>query len=268
MASTISVPYAIVADSGISESNPREGASAKVKFKCAWDDRYQFVKDLMWSSVLAGPGKVIRTFPFAYPPSPNLYCIAIDSVDMFGKPAIIKKLGLPWLATEEAIVIATFGFLPFKDDTSEGKPFTTLTLDVGGEFLTFPNTTYRFADGTPTNTPIGKVIPQIPIVEKLNWFPYLPIAEMLSLVGKVNDGPYPLGDFVSPTGTLLFTGGPTEYSSDTGGNSVNEVEYRYIYRPVPWNYYMHPNRTVGFAPVTDGNGDPPYDPGDFTTLPH
>jgi hypothetical protein len=265
MATTLSVPFTIMVQDGIRERWASTGPTATVKFKCLWTDRYRLAQELVGTSVAAG-NQIIRVVPFAYPTSPNLFCMPDLDIEPHGKP-IRESSG--WLSYKYAIVTANFGTPPYSFDNSDpsGKPWTVTNMDVGGEFLTLPGSTYRFPDGTPTNTPIGKVIPQVTFSLKRHWMPYLPVGEMLTLVGKVNDASFDIGGFACPEGTLLFMAGPNDRQTDTTGSVTQEVQYKLVYRSVPWNFYLHPNRTSGFQAVTDGNGDPPYESGDFTILP-
>lgn len=271
MASTISVPYTIIADEGITESySPDDGPRATVRFKCLWSDHAQLARDLIGTSTSTGTS-IIRVAPFQYPSNPYLYCRSISSVRPLGKKLIpLAGIGLPWITGKYAIVEAVFWRPPFSFDGLDGpygQAWTTIQFGASGEFMTLPDSTYRFGDGTPTNTPIGKVVGQIEINVKRYFMPYLPIAQIASLLGKVNNAAYTIGGYSFPAGTLLFAGGPSEFANDTAGNITQDVEYKFVYRAVSWNKYYHPNRTTGWDTVTDGSGNPPYDSGDFTTLP-
>lgn len=268
MAELISVSYSIVADEGITLAYPNGVPQATVKFKTAWEDQHQLAKDLLGTSTQVG-GATVRTPPFAYPGNPLLYCTSIPRVSPTGGYFPLPNVGLPWLTRRKAITEAVFTALPFAFNANgpESEAWTSITFGTSGEFVTLPDSTYRFADGTPTNTPIGKVIPQIEVNVKRHFMPRLPVAEMAALAGKINNAVYQVGGYAFPVGTLLFGGGPSERNIDTAGNITQDVEYKFIYRPIHWNYYMHPNRTTGFAAITDGNGAGPYESGTFSSLP-
>lgn len=269
MAQLISIPYTILADEGITLAYPDEGPTATVKFKTLWTDQYQLAKDLIGTSTNVG-GTTVRTEPFAYPGNPSLYCKTITSVRPIGPTIPLTGVGLPWITKKWAITEAVFKRPLFSFnglDGPYGQPWTTIQFGASGEFVTLPDSTYRFTDGTPTNTPIGKVVPQIEINVKRYFMPYLPVAEMAALVGKINNAVYRVGNYSFPAGTLLFMGGPSEFAADTAGNITQEVEYKLVYRPINWNKYFHPNRTTGWDTVTDGSGNSPYESGNFATLP-
>jgi hypothetical protein len=111
------------------------------------------------------------------------------------------------------------------------------------------------------------LIPQVAISIKRFMLPFLPVPQVAALVGHVNDAPFSLGGYTFATGTLLFVGGPSSLQADTLGNILYEVEYRMVFRYQPWNFFLHPNGTTGWAVVNDGNGNPVFPSGDFTTLP-
>jgi hypothetical protein len=267
MASVISVPYTILMDSGIVEGQPPEGPFAVVKFKCATADRYQLVQDLVGTSVKAG-NAIVRTYPFSYPPSPNLVCRAIESIEQRGL-AFPLPGGPVWVGRVSSIVTARFELARYFADGSDpsGQPYTQTTFDASGEVLSAPLSTYKFPGGVPTNAPIGIIIPHLTITLKRFLLPFLPVREVASLIGHVNNAVVSIGGFDFPAGTLLFLGGPSTVSSDTLGNVLYEAEYRMAYRPYPWNQFLNPNGTSGFQAVADGNGNPPYPSGDFTSLP-
>lgn len=271
MAQIISVSYSIIANEGITQSYDDQGPQATVKFKTLWADAFQLAKDLLGTSTNVG-GTIVRTPPFPYPGNPSLYCRAIPSVRPLGPCIPLTNVGLPWITRKFAITEAVFRQLPFALDggdtsTYTAQAYTTVQFGASGEFITLPDSTYRFTDGTPTNTPIGKMVGQIEINVKRYFMPYLPVSEMASLVGKINNATYRIGNYFFPVGTLLFLGGPSDFSVDTAGNITQEVEYKFIYRPINWNKYFHPNRTTGWDTVTDGSGNSPYESGTFTLLP-
>ncbi len=268
---TITVPYTIMWDNGIIESNPEDGPAAIVKFKCLWSDHYTLVQQLLGLVSGAPPHNVTPTAPFAYPPSPNLWCTSVDSIEPLGRPYIIpnnylgQTLGLPWITRKRAIVTARFTRPPYLP-TATG-PYWSLSFAGAGEFLTLPETTYRFGDGTPTNTPIGFIIPQAEITVTRFRMPFIPDQVIASLLGSINAYPFQIGYNIYPKGSLMFMVGATNLLVDVFGNITYTVEYKFMYRPVDWNKYFHPDRTTGFATVTDGNGNPPFAYLDYEVLP-
>jgi hypothetical protein len=263
------ISYTVMHDQGITESiDPESGPQAQARLRCSWTDHYAFMQEWIGTSKKVGSA-IVRSYPLAYPPAPNLRARAIAGVELLGKPTTNVPSG--WLVASDVIVTVHFGILLYGGQQSQGgatgQPYTTVTFGVSGEFLTLPESTYRFPDGTPTNSPVGRVIPQIQINVRRYQVPYLPVAEMVALAGSVNSTPTQIGNYTFAPGYLLFSGGPSDFTMDSLGNVTNQVDYTFMYRPIPWNYYLHPNRTTGFALITDGNGNPVYGSGDFNTLP-
>lgn len=269
---TLPVPFTIMTppygDEGIIESNPETGPEARVKFKCLWSDHYRLVQGLLGYQTSAPPANIVYTGPYSYPPSPQLLCTSVERIQGLGKylPFFNQNAaGIPWIARKKAIVTAVFRRPQWQGFNSSG--FFSISLAGGGEFLTIPETTYRFADGTPTNTPIGIVLPQSEITVTRYRMGFIPDQYIDLLLGKVNNAAFTIGWNTYPPGTLLFMPGNSQFDADVLGQVTYQVEYKFMRRPIEWNKCLHPNRTTGFATVTDGNGAPPYGSANFDILP-
>jgi hypothetical protein len=265
---TLPVPFTIMIDEGIVEANPETGPEARVKFKCGWTDKYLLAQSLLGYQVSSPPANIVYTGPYSYPPSPQLLCTSIERIQGLGKPLPFfwqNAAGLPWIAPRKAIVTAVFRRPSWQGFASSG--FFSITFAGGGEFLTIPNTTYKFGDGTPTNTPIGVLLPQAEITVTRYRMGFLPDTYMIACTGFVNNAPFTIGWNAYPAGTLLFMPGTSQVDADSLGNITYQVEYKFMYRPVPWNNFLHPNGTSGFVPVFDGNGNTVYASTNFEILP-
>jgi hypothetical protein len=266
---TLSVPggYEILYDSGagVTEANPETGPMATVKYKVNdANQRYSFAQQLLGYSTGAIP--VVTYFgPYAYPPSPNLICTAIPSIESLGKWLPMSWIGAPWFFGKSAIVTAVFTRPQWQAATSAG--YFSINYQSAGEYLTLPNTTYRFGDGTPTNTPIGLHVSQQNIIVTRYRMPFLPDAYAMPLLDTLNNAPFTIGWNTYPAGTLMFGGMNNDVTSDPLGNIIFTVQYLFQYRSINWNWDFHPNRTTGWALVTDGNGAPRYASGNFGLLP-
>jgi hypothetical protein len=270
MAATISVPFKVLADDGIRESvdDTGGGPSATVRMRCLFEDHYQLVRDLMGTSVVSG-GAIVRTPPFAYPASTNLFCTSIPEIGGGSKKFFSSFFPSDgnWIVPKYSYLTANFTTIPY-DPIAGPTGYTSLKIGVTGEFLSMPRSQYRFADGVPTITGVGKLIPQQEISWTRHMMPYIPVVEMDAQLGKVNAAAFTIGPFAYPAGTLLFLGGQNEFQRDTAGNLLFDFDYKFIYRKVLWNFYKHPSPTHGFEVVTDGNGDFVYDAtGNFGLLP-
>jgi hypothetical protein len=183
-----------------------------------------------------------------------------------GKPIFDPIQGRPWLVKTFCIVEATFTRPTWQAATSGS--YFSITWSGGGEVFTLPETVYQFGDGTPTATPLGIVVPQAEITVKRFRMPYIPDQQVAALLATpLNNAPFQIGYNIFPTGTLLFSNGSSTTESDVLGNLTFTFEYRFLYKSINWNFAFHPDRTTGWAPITDGNGAPPFQSGDFNILP-
>jgi hypothetical protein len=275
MATTITVPYAIgiQALGGLVEGYAKnQGAWAVVKFYCATSDRYTLTNELLGTATVSGspsPGNIVREYPFQYPPSPNLICTSVESIEQYGGGSPLISSGFPWIGRMYSIVTARFEYAVFFPDNSDpsGVPYTTTTLNMSSESFTAPFSTYTFPSGAPTSTPLSIQVPSIQI-ECARWFvPYLPDQAMFACVGKVNQFPFTIGSQTFPPGYVLFTGGPAEILPNPNGEVVYKCTYNFNARAYSWNAALSPDPTEGWAIPIDGNGDPLYSSADFSQLP-
>lgn len=275
MAAVISVPYSIMWDSGIVEGWPQDGPYAVVKYRTDTANRYQLASDLRGTaSAIATPGGlplITRVMAHRYPPSTNLICKSIDSIEMIGGPVpLLTWANWPaWISKQSSIVTARYETATFSDQSSQdpsGQPYTTTTFTMSSEVLTLPGSVYKFPSGTPASN-AGRQIPQIQISMKRFMVPYLPLSACSQCIGRVNLYPLTFSDLVCPTGTLLFVGANAEIAADTSGNVHYTVDYQLVYRPIPWNNYLSPKPNEGFAQITDQGGNTVYQAQDFSILP-
>jgi hypothetical protein len=253
------------------EANPETGPTATVRFQCLWNDHYNLAQNLLgqWSGT--PPNNLVNVAPANYPPSPNLICTSISSIEPLGKPWLLatnflgQTLGLPWVTKKYVILTAHFTRPPYQPTTSGG--YFSINFASSGEFLTLPDTVYQFADGTPTATPIGIPIVSAQITVTRYKMGFLPDQQMIALTNTLNNAPFQIGNNIYPAFTLLFGPGNSDEEADVLGNITYQAQYRFFYRPINWQYEFHPNRTTGWALVTDGNGNPKFQTENFGLLP-
>jgi hypothetical protein len=255
------VPNAILMDSGIREAvGATDGPKATVRFLTNWGDRYTFINNVVGTAILSG-SSIIRIDPQPYPPSPNIYAIEVPEVVGIGKPT---RTASGWISYPYAAITIGFGIPPWLSDVA-GMPYTQTTITHGNEFYTVPDSVYLFADGTPTMNATGIQIPTIDLQFRRHRMPMSLslLAQINTLQGYVNNGTF-LG---FAAGTLLFNGASAEESSDVGGNRTYSLDYSFTFRYIPHNYELHPNRTTGWAAVSDGSGNMKHSAADFSVLP-
>jgi hypothetical protein len=272
MASAISVPFQIACmqdTCGITESNAPGQPTATVKFTCLSSDHYTLIKDLLGFPVAAGLA-IIRTYPFQYPPSPNLIATAIESVQFYGAWTPVPGVGLPWLWRKKCKVTCRFELpLWFTNGIGDpsGLPYTTTTFQGSAEFFTIPNTTYTFPSGWPTGSGIQDRLGKVVVTMKRHMMPYAPVPQCFPILGCVNNAAVALGGFSCPTGSLLFTGFSATPAADPLGNLYYDVEYVFEFRSRIWNQVLSPDPTEGWAIPLDGSGNPIYTPANFSSIP-
>ena len=149
---SITVPFQIACmkdTCGITESNPPGAPTATVVFTCDSSNHYQLVRDLLGYPIAAGL-EIIRTYPFQYPPSPNLIATAIDGVEFYGPWIPVPGVGLPWLWRKKAKVTCRFELpLWYQNGVGDpsGLPYTTTSVDAQGN-----SSRWRTH---PTSSPLG-----------------------------------------------------------------------------------------------------------------
>lgn len=228
---------------GIVESWPESGPVATVHFKVPWAERHKLMQ------ALAGPvitvGGLTRRVPFAYPDSPNLYCMEIGQTR--GLKYRTREDG--WGSYESAVFPATFKVPAWQFEAGDpgdpnrdasGQPWTTTKIKTSGEVLSVPGGTYLWVAGPDAGKPVeesqlGIVRPKVEIEMTRHWMPWIPLAAIRAAVGKLNESPITIGDQVFAKGELLFAGANTSVDTDTMGNVVQEVGYTLLGQDSDWN---------------------------------
>lgn len=274
-------PAAIFEDgtgNGVTESVDADGPRANVLFKVDYATRYEFLKRLGGYSEYTG-GTVVRHNPFAYPPSPNMYCFGIG--DIKGIKPRRQSLG-GWLDYELAIVPAIFTVPKWSFDLQtdpngnpndptdlSGQPWTTTDIRVNGEVFTPPGGTYYYIAGFGPKMPVedstvGIIKCHAEISIKRHWLPYIPIDEAMTYLGTVNKTAVSFGNRVFLKGTLLFAGFGATKTIDTIGNITNDVTYTVLAKTEDWNEFTGRDGSQYLINSSDdGSGSYPYSYVDF-----
>lgn len=270
------VSAGIVIDSGVRESQPESGAEATVVFQCTYSQRYDLVKGLLPRAYVSGTS-IIRVKPYAYPPSPNLYCSAVSNIEGIGP--YTDAAG--WLQFKEARVTAEFKLPQWNFDASSdpalggdpsGQPWTTTTCEVSAEILKVPGSGYvLMGSGEPLDEQVrGIMLPQVAIRMKRHLMPIVPLSQLITVGGCVNSATIKFANYTFPRGCLLCMGGTSEQAVDTTGAVVQEVEYILMGRPrgIEWNAFPGSDGTWRLAnTISDGSGSYPYPYANLSSLP-
>lgn len=257
------VPCAVEVDSGITEGEPDGKPEAEVQFRCAWGDRFDLLRALRGELIWTGGSTFTRIGGFAYPDSPNIWCLDVPSI--VPGPGVPRTLPNGWIAYEEATVTARFG-VPEYDLAND--QYWSLRLGTTGEFVTLPDTTWYFLGGDPVGSELARPMPQTQIEYTAHRLPFIPQDEIDFLTPKINANPYRVGRKVYPIGTLLFCCGNTDLRASALGIEY-DIGYQLIKRSVDWNAYWNPATYSWTIVTSDGTagGVTPFQYEDFDILP-
>jgi hypothetical protein len=279
-------------DSVVESQSWGEGPRAVVRLTCPWNSRYAVLKGLAGSSTLAGK-QIVRTAPFQYPPSRNLYCTEIASITAIGKPQPDTNLG--WITFADAtgsggtkakaVITAVFTVPKWQFTTDpangqndpSGQAWTTTRFKVSAEVFTPGSTTFKWqtgaaSTGNVTSSNIGIIRPRTEISLTRHWMPYIPLDYVqTTCVGNLNLNPITFSDHTYPKGAILFASMNSTETADTLGNIVQEVEYIMLANgnDVDWNKLLDVDGNYYFINTkTDQSGNYPYGYADwYTSLP-
>lgn len=268
----ITVPYELdetTPAGAISGTYTPDGPQYRIVYKCFFEDHFQLASDLIGQSFYMG-GEIVRIPPEYLPLGKgNLFCTAIDAIEPYGLPIQLEFedwAGPTWTSRVFTRVTALFEvpkYDPLGQNDPSGIPYTTSRGQIAGEFITLPNSVYKFADTTPCEN-VGFPIAQQTITLTRHKMPYLPIAEIAALQSTVNQAAFSLGDQTYPAANLLFLTMDYDPQQQPDGTWLWELTYNMVARPISWNFQMHPDGT--FKNVTNSAGNPPFTNGDFTQL--
>lgn len=279
---------------GVTEAWPVDGATATVYYRCAWTDRYTLAQALIGSSSYVD-NVLIRVPPHKYPPSPNLVCGSLGTIQPYGIGVLqTSQGGLPagWMTAQYAIVPATYIVPHFDTGASSdpptdpsGQPWTTTRFRISGDVFTPPNRTYKYVQrtgdpnypqGTSAGIPVadsllGIIRPQIEISMTRHRVPVeaFSIESIVGFIGKVNDNNVQFGNHIFEEGYLLFSGFNSTATVDTIGSLTFEVEYGLLGRfDYSWNTIMAPDTNWYLINTkADETGQYPFDYADFANIP-
>jgi hypothetical protein len=263
-------------DSGsiVEEDVNYQGATATKSFLVDWDQRWQFIIQVMGRvSLTGGSGGTIATYsPLVYPDYPALFCKAAN-IKGYGDFGGGFNNGYSQIRYDHAIVTLTFGTVAYNYDGSMDPNGTTpgtyrsVAMEFGSQMLELPAGAYRYGSGGPPVTKgVGRIVPTANVTITQHFAPYIPFGTIFALVGNVNSQTF----YFAPAGYVLFLGCSSQadfsVTSDTSSWTVmQQITYKFAYRAIKWNQIMTENGS-GFADIVDGSGNGPYPTADLNTL--
>jgi len=263
---------------GVVERVPEDGPEAVVTFQCAYAQRYTLIKALLGTSAVVGvaPAQAtVRTLAYAYPPSPNLVCVAIG--DIRGLKPSTDASG--WVQYKYARFAAIFRRPRWQFDTPpapsgqndpSGQPWTTTRFRASAETYTPPGGQYYYETGGNAGqkveeSSIGVVRPRVEVQLVRHWMPYAPLSFAVNGLGKVNLNPITIADYTFAKGYLLFSAIDSEKAADTLGNITFEWTYTFLGNvDAEWNQFQDGKGAwVYINTAANGSGNRPFSYYDF-----
>jgi len=224
---------------------------------CNTEDAGPVTQQLMGYSYKIGD-KVIRIGASPHPFIPGLRVRSVKA-DPIG-----KRLSSTWLSggtTSQMKLTVEYEYPKFDDDqqnpgeeppTGEDQPEMSLlwcsqALDYSVEIITVPVKARVYIVGSTTSAWSEQIvkktirIPMVAYTVTYERVPKPPWADIISLVGKVNEIPI----FGGPPGTVLFDGAHADRQIGRGpdfqkSNKIWKLSYKFLYHPKGWNKVIHP----------------------------
>jgi hypothetical protein len=238
------------------------GYSDEITFDVAYEDALTFFN---WAGGLVhsiespvGSGFYVqRIIPLSHPEISTMIVRGL-SMQRYGTQAETTNVHTLAALFSRAKITATFKSVPWPTDGSS--PFMEIETQKGAEVYTIGTAKYRFADGTPIDADCGVVIPTSTFSISIYSCPVIGTAESDPLLGKLN-----ITEFMGkPPGTVRYDGMSTKFSKAANFVDQWSRHMSFAYRPIPWNYFLHPSGDWLLALKPDGS--PAYEPAELNVL--
>jgi hypothetical protein len=253
----------------VRESSPQNaGPRVSVRLKCSWAGRYTVWAGLL-GSASGGPGSIYRAAPFAYPPSPNLYCLAIPDSQGVGYMGDWNFKTCHFTAEFGVPTYDIPGSTNGVADPS-GVPWTTTRARGSAEVIQIPIGGYKFTSGVDSGkavpeSQIGLTVPHTEITLTRHLMPYVPFSEANAYLGKLNSVAVTLGNQEYAAGELLFNAWDFAPTNDGGGARTWEIVYTLLgVGGHTWNQVIdRDGQWVTINTETDLSGEYPFESADW-----
>lgn len=259
----------------VTETWPWEGgATATLKLKCYWQDRYAVVQGLRGGVVAAGTSWRYYTMA-PYPYSTNLYCTSIPSIR--GLKPYIDTRGL--CQYEFAIFDAFYSrptYSPLGETVTDpsGIPMTTTKFKGSCNVFAPPTGSYFYTGGGHAGEPVpdtgvGIVQGRVAISLTRHMVPFPVLEGPTWLMGCVNNSPVTFGDKTFPEGCLLCATFDADPNPDPStGNLAYDYQFELIGNyDLDWNEVLDPDgEYVLINTEAGGGGEFPFPYEDFSLL--
>ncbi len=283
---------------GIIEQWSDRGLEVIVYFHCRWEDRIELIRGLRGTVAEVG-GDVIRDIlPFALPQNPlqpmtkwnRWICTGTDNFmpKKFRTDQDGAFTGLAgWGYYDSVVVPAHFMVTTYFTDPDgsflQTDPshfaFTTTKIRTSGEVFSPPSQVYKFKTAPNIRVEdigvgITRVRTEFDVMR--HYMPFVPLTNLQTAIGKLNDSPMRFSDFNYPKGSILCSGVQQSdpYGDAASGLIVQDYEYTLIANgqsnepddpPLDWNQYMRPDNG-SWDELNDPSGRTPFRYDDLTHL--
>lgn len=254
---------------GVAKGNSSLGGGPwrDIIYQCAWDDSDTVMDALLdVASYSGGPGGAIAyPSPYRYPGNTNLVALECTA-EMVGptKPDTTKVVSSDYAHIRVHFGVPSFDIAGTQNDLAfNGKAVPWGRDTVRGFYETHPIEKAALQDAGSNNPPVkGEMKVQILEFHRSRLMvPYLNLAVLTSLIGKVNDRPIGIFD----TGTIRVE--PWDVGSDVqpDGTRVTTLEQTFSWRSVDWNYQLSEDGVWTYYDIA-ATGLPPNPYADISPL--
>jgi hypothetical protein len=236
----------------------------------SWADKDNYYKELFPSAVNG-----IAQLPAAFPGRPRLYAESVTFEPLFDQD-VMTEYGPP-AGYNLCKVTVEYATKPYEQDDNESDQIITRRITLGGQFVTYPSTGFKFADTGKTFVhPDGYVTKFFGTVGHeitIHRAPTVPWYSIRGLVGKVNHAPWN----GAAAETVLFGGCDVQQVYYADGSQPYQITFKFEERNIDgdprigWNHVYDPTATKGavqglWRPILQLNGEKLYKVGNFNML--
>jgi hypothetical protein len=253
---------------GISESVGSGGPKATVVYRCRWEDRYDLVLELVGGYGSGASGFSAYTPPHAYPPSTNLRCLEISSIEGLGA----KKLGTgsKWDPYTLAEITAVYSVPTYDIESSSASGqidpdnpilYCKQSINASSAFVVLPKRKLKFStSGKIVDSEASRPTAQAEITLEFPRVPFNPYTICKPYLGKTNSAAM-LGH---DAGQLLFDAIRTDLSSTSTGID-HSVVLTFLGRDADWNALVNDAGSYELVEF-DGSGVRPFTQADLMAM--
>lgn len=246
-------------DKSIEEKFSRETSYVRRTGWCKWTDRATLHFLLLGGAALLN-GQIVVQPPCAHPQYPWMFVTGVG-IDM--------EMGVTGLTQDSYGVVKTdYARMEIEYTTLDPLDMGEERVDYSARVITVPDNTFKWVSDNKllrsAESP-GIEIPQATFQRTVNSQPKIPVATILSLLGKVNKTAF-LG---ADPETLLFCGCCTSRRWTSQGQKAWDVTYSLKWNgPQSWNAFLRADGggVTKWDKIVDIAGNPPYPLADLSQL--